>query len=177
MKNLTIRLFLYICIALVPISCGVRKVQAEINKTGTSDKQKEQSESAKESESKTISQLESSQVKGKIKENTEITTTTKYDKDTGKPTETTTTTKTGKTVSNSYKKRNERTEAYLRIVEKLKTVTIREVKSYTYDKTKNTQRSNNGIYVMLGAVLVFGILVLAVYKYITRVRKVIPASE
>lgn len=168
MKNLTIRLFLYVCIAMVPISCGVRKVQAEINKTGSSDKQKEQSESVKESESKTVSQSESSEVKEKVKENTEKTTVNEYDKDTGALIKATVTEKSGKTVSNSENKKNERTEAYLRTVEKLKTVTIWEVKSYTYDKTKNTQRSNNGIYMMLGAVLCFGVLVYAVYKFITR---------
>ena len=168
MKNLSIRLLLYICIALVPISCGTRKVQTEISKTSVSDKQKQETESAKESELKSIIQSESSETKGKIKDNTETTTVKEYDKDTGVLIKATETTKTGKTVTNSYKKNNVRTESYLRTLEKLKTITIKEVQIVTKDKSKSTQRSNNGIYVMLGAIFGFAILVFAIYKFITR---------
>ena len=160
-------LFLYVMTAMIPISCGSRKAQVEISKTSTSDKSKEQVESSKESESSSKTQSESSEVKGKVKENTETTVITRYDKDTGNQVEVITTTKQGKTVSNSEKKNKTITEAYLRTVEKLKTITIKEVKTQTKFKNKATDANNNALYYMLFAL--GGLIILACLAY-TRVK-------
>ena len=160
--------FLLLCTAMVPASCGSRKAQVEISKTSTSDKSKEQVESSKESDSSSKTQSESSEIKGKVKENTETTVITRYDKDTGNQIEVITTTKQGKTVSNSEKKNKTITEAYLRTVEKLKTITIKEVKTQTKYKNKATDANNNALYYMLFALGGLIILACLAYKWFTR---------
>lgn len=160
MKAGLFRLLLYALIALIPISCGVRKVESDIAKSNNeqiANTKKQILESASE---KYKQQSESVKANDKTNETTETTTTTEYDKDTGKPTKSTTTTKTGKYVDKSVKNKKTYKES-----EKLRTLTIREretvtIKNSTFENHKKTATNRNGLYYMLGAIGLFAVFLI-----------------
>ena len=161
--------FLLLCTAMVPASCGSRKVQSNVAITENTAKSNVKTELEKESESVTKTQSESSETKGKVKESQETTTTTKeFDPNTGKQTkETTTTNKTGKSASNSEKKNKTNVERYTHELEKLRIVTITITKDYSKNKNKATDANNNALYYMLFALGGLIILACLAYKWFT----------
>lgn len=169
MKNNLVRLALYISIALVPIGCGTRKANVKIDNFKESVRIEEKSVGKVEkSEAKTETISKKEQV-AKVEENQEQRITELYFEN-------------GILRSRVFEITNHRiADSSTKDESSVITLIIRQDSLFnntrTIDRTikihskeKNTQRSNNGIYWMLGAVVGFGILVYAVYKFIVRKR-------
>lgn len=168
MKNKLIRIALYTAIALVPISCGSRKVQSDTSKVKI-----EESINAEESEQ--VEDRETAQVAEVTKEliteyakDSKTTEVEKYDAITGKLTERSKTTETGDRGKTS-EKNDSKTTNYKRYVTRLtnKVITT-HVTISTKDKSKDTDTSNAPLYWMLFGVSAFAILCFGAYKLITR---------
>jgi hypothetical protein len=167
MKNLAIRLFLYTCIALVPISCGTRKAQTEISKTTDSFKEQESSKGSVTKESNSSESSKSSEHVDKVNEQQEQRITELFN-DNGSLKQRITELLNSKSTDRSIKSNETLKTIYIRTDSVFNNNHYKTITYTVYSKSKSTQRSNNGIYVMLGAIAAFAILVFAVYKYITR---------
>ena len=176
MKNLAIRLFLYACIALVPIGCGTRRVQTDISKTTDSFKEQESSKGIVTKESNSSESNKSSEQLDKVNEQQEQRITELFN-DNGSLKQRVTELLNSKSTDRSIKSNETLKTLYIRTDSIFNNNHYKTITYTVYSKSKSTQRSNNGIYVMLGAIFGFAILVFAIYKFITQVPKVIPSSE
>jgi len=158
MKNHLIRLVMYCLIALVPIGCGTRKVNANKQTTENQNISSTDLSQTKQSESGLTSQDEAFSQTAKVNEITETTKTTYLD-DQGRATKVEETTKTGKAVDNSYEKRKTIKKTYTRLLEKLKIKNNIKTITKTLNKTKTVTTNRNGLFMLGGfGLLIFGVL-------------------
>jgi len=166
MRNYLTRLMMYACIAMVPISCGTRKVNLDKESVSISESVKNEQDEERKTVKVINTQSEAFNQTDKSNETTETTETSKFDKYTGKQTEYSKTTKTGKEIDRSINTTKTVTNNTLHEVEKLRTLTITK---HTYDadsKKKAASTNRNGLYYLGG----FGLLILGVLAWLKWVR-------
>ena len=144
---------MYCLIALVPIGCGTRKVNANKQTTENQNISSTDLNQTKQSESGLTSQYEAFNQTVKVNETTETTKTTYLD-DQGRATKVEETTKTGKAVDNSYEKRKTVKTTYNHLLEKLKIKNNVKTITKTLNKTKTVTTNRNGLFWMIGVVLI-----------------------
>ena len=149
---------MYCLIALVPIGCGTRKVNANKQTTENQKISSTDLSQTKQSESGLTSQDEAFNQTAKLNETTETTKTTYLDEQ-GRATKVEETTKTGKAIDNSYEKRKTVKTTYNRLLEKLKIKNNVKTITKTLHQTKTVTSDRNGLYYLGGfAVLIAGII-------------------
>jgi len=147
---------MYCLIALVPIGCGTRKVNANKQTTENQNISSTDLNQTKQSESGLTSQDDAFSQTAKVNETTETTKTTYLD-DQGRATKVEETTKTGKATDNSYEKRKTVKTTYNRLLEKLKIKNNVKTITKTLNKTKTVTSNRNGQFWMIGIVLIVGL--------------------
>jgi len=166
MKNLSIRILLYACIAMFIISCGTRKVESEKIRTENSTLNESSNEGQSDKSSAITTQDKALSTNTTTNKTTEISETTYLDKVTGKPTKVVKSTKTGDYTNTQITIKKTVTNTITHDVEKWKIKNKVVTNTLTVYKSKKSTSSRNGLYVLGG----FGFLILGVLAWLKWVR-------
>lgn len=165
MKNYMIRLVLYAFIAMIPISCGSRKVSTVISEHKQEVKQETETkaEVSKDEVKKEITQEK--QKADKVEEKQEQRTTELYF-DNGLLKSRVIENLNSKSTDNSVSIKTSVTVAKIHVDSVFTTHHYNSIKISDFDKKKDTQTSNTKVYWMLFGLGVIAIVAVFVYKWL-----------
>jgi len=164
--NLLIRFALYTIIALVPVGCGMRKVESEKLKIETKNTNESSNEGNSDKYQSISTQEEALNTNKTTNKTVETIKTKEYDSATGKLLKEQESTKTGDYSEIRINRLKTVTNNVLHEIEKWKIKNKVITHTVTNWKTKKSTSERNGLYYLGG----FGLLILGVLAWLKRIR-------